>query len=142
MEKPYSDKDFIEEEKNIRSMLEDLFKKKIPNHQIEQCLMHLEDQYYSKDGIKIINGCLDSLVDLGAPSIEECLSVKSFISKTLRNYRKENIFEGLLKKHLLDNNKYIRIWGKLNPDLIEDSVFDETIKMRLVLQKMKFEQLE
>ena len=81
---------------------------------------------------------MENLIDLGPSSIEECLSVKSIISKTLRNYRRENIFEELLKKYLLDNNKYIRVWGKINPDLVEDTLFEETIRMRLVLQKMKF----
>lgn len=88
--------------------------------------------------MKLITGCLENLIDLGPSSIEECLSVKSIISKTLRNYRRENIFEELLKKYLLDNNKYIRVWGKINPDLVEDTLFEETIRMRLVLQKMKF----
>ncbi len=70
--------------------------------------------------MKIISGCLETLLEEGVAGLEQSLNVKSFISKTLRNYRKDNLFEELLKKHIIDNPNYIRIVGKQNLSLVED----------------------
>ena len=47
------------------------------------------------------------------------LEVKKNISKILRNYRTNSIFEQLIQKYLIDNEFYIRIWGQYTRNLIE-----------------------
>lgn len=48
----------------------------------------------------------------------------------------------MLKKYILDNKKYIRICGKVNPDLIEDSMFEEKVRMGLTKQKLTSNDIE
>ena len=67
---------------------------------IEQCLLHLEGEYYEKDGMNIIGkGCLGT----NAILIDDVLNVKSVINGILRRYRRERIFENLIDRYILKN---------------------------------------
>ena len=127
-------------EQEMREKLRDLVKNKINDLTIEKCILHLEGEYFRNDGLKILEGCIEHILE--KRSLSNVLEVRKKISTVLRNYRADSTFERLIQKYLVDNEFYIRIWGQHNRNLVEGLERVKEKKMEQIYSRMTPAELE